>query len=132
MTLTELMQKSSVVEFEDKHTMRNTFFGADELDGETIRCKIPKLNLGEKIILNAWGSWEVHHYDDYRRRLGIYSVVSKENGENPMYTFKKEKGFSEPELAHALLSGNFASITEDTGDLRYIALDRYGRPLSLE
>ena len=130
MALTNVIQKPSVIEFEDKHTMMNPFCGEYELDGEKIRCEIPKLNLGERIVLNAWGSWEVHHYDDYRRRLGIYSVVSKEGEKNPHYVLKEEERFSEPKMVHNILSGNFAHITKNTESLKYIALDRYGRLLS--
>ncbi len=132
MTLVDVLQKTSVIEFEDKHTIRDDLSGKDEPDNETIRCEIPELNLGERIILNAWGSWEVHHFDEYRRRLGIYSVVSKGEGENVGYTFKKEKGFSDLELVHAFLSGNFASIGKDIEGKRYIALDQYGRLLEQE
>ena len=130
MTLIDVIQKPSVIKFEDKHTMRNTFSGEDELDGEEILCKIPELDLGEKVVLNAWGSWEVHHYDDYRKRLGIYSVTSKEGEENPHYILKEEKRFSEAGMVHEVLSGNFAQIAEITEGLKYITLDRYGRPLS--
>ncbi len=130
MTLIDVIQKPSVIEFEDKHAMRNTFFGEEELDGEEIRCKIPELDLGERIVLNAWGSWEVYHYDDYRRRLGIYSVTSKTGKENPHYVLTEEKRFSQHKLVHEVLSGNFAHITEDAEGLKYIALDRYGRPIS--
>jgi len=134
MTLTELMQKPSVIEFEDKYMITNPVSEKEELDEEQICCEIPELNPGERIILNAWGSWETFQEGvmDYRRRLGIYSVVSKENGENPKYTFKKEKGFSESQLVHSLLSGNFVSITKDTEGLKYIAKPRYGKPLSFK
>ena len=77
MTLTDVIKKPSVIKFEDKYMMRNIFSEKDKPDGEEIRCKIPELDLGEKIVLNAWGSWKMHHYDDYRQRLGIYSVYFK-------------------------------------------------------
>ncbi len=130
MTLTDVIQKSSVIKFEDKHMVENTFSGEDEPDEEEIRCKIPELDLGEKVVLNAWGSWEVHHHDNYRRRLGIYSVTSKEDGENPQYVLKEEERFSEYGMVHDVLSGNFAQVSEVTEGLKYIALDKYGRPLS--
>lgn len=129
MTLTDVIQVLSIIEFEDKYTMRNTFSGEDEQDREEIRCKIPELDLGEKVVLDAWGSWEVHHYDDYRRRLGVYSVTSKEGEENPHYVLKEEKRFSESGMVHDVLRGSFAQITEITEGLKYISLDRYGRPL---
>ena len=47
--------------------------------------------------------------------------TSKENEGNPHYVLKEEKRFFETRMVHDVL------ITEC---LKYIALDRYGRPLS--
>jgi len=131
MALTDIIQKPSRIEFEDKHMRRNTFSGEDELDGESIGCKIPELDSGERIILNAWGSWEVHHYNDHRKRLGIYSVSSKnDEGKFLHYTLKEEEKFSETEMVHNVLVGNFAQTAEAIKNLKYIELDIYGRALS--
>ncbi len=129
MRLNNIVQKHSVIEFEDKYMMRNPFSGENEQDKESIICQIPELDLGEKVILDAWGSWEVHHFDDYRRRLGIYSVTLKKDQENIYYTLKREKEFSEDELVHALLSGNFVKITCNTKGLKYLLLDICGNSL---
>lgn len=134
MTLTEVVQKPSVIGFEDKSMMPNSL-GILIPDREEIRHEIPELDLGERIVLNAWGSWEVHHYENYRRRLGIYLVTSKEvvtsrrGEENLHYVLKKEREFSESEIVHSVLSGNFAQVAEMTEGLKYIVLGRYGRSL---
>lgn len=117
------IEKLSVIEFEDKHIIGNPISGKSEPDGEEIRCIIPGLNIGERVILNSWGDWEVHHYKDHRRRLGIYVVVSKKDGGEPHYVLRESEIFSESGLVHALLSGNFAGITAITKGLRYIVTE---------
>ncbi len=122
--------KDSIIEFEDKHIRRNSFSGEDEPDEEKIKCEIPELDFGEKIVLNAYGLWEAHHYNEHRRRLGIYLVTSKVGEGNPRYVLREETRFSEEEIVHGVFTGNFAKLAEITKGLKYIALDKSGRPLS--
>jgi len=132
MVVTEVVNKDSIIKFEDKHTIVCPTSGMREFDGEDIMCKIPELDLGESIVLNGWGYFETFQngVDERRRRLGVYSVASKENGNRVDYVLKMEVGFSESELARKVLSGNSSPILKDIKDLKYVELDRDGRLLS--
>lgn len=116
----------SVLTFEDKHTIPNELASKDELDNETIFCEIPELRIDERLVLNAYGSFEVGKCEEYRRRLGIYRVVDRK--ESIVYTLREEERFSEGELAHLLLSGNSNQIAKETEGLKYFALDLHGNP----
>ena len=124
----------SVIKFEDKHYFpphQRPYSEELEIQPEEIRCKIPELKGGERIVLNAYGSWEVHHYEDTRRRLGVYSVISvgEENtgdGERKHYVLRENFSFEESDLAARLLSGNTNIIENRVRGLRYIHLDKKG------
>tara|TARA_Y100000034_G_scaffold25571_1_gene30135 strand:+ start:57 stop:446 length:390 start_codon:yes stop_codon:yes gene_type:complete len=123
---TKTTNKSSVIEFEDEHTIRNPITGIREYDDEEIRCNLPLLEEGENIVLNAWGSYEAHNFDEYRRRLGIYSVVLRQGNENPHYLLRLEEGFSSSDLVSKVLSSNTSQIADKIKGLKYIELDRDG------
>ncbi len=142
MELEGCVLKLSRIEFEDKGYRENIrlaegdrieYYG--EPDGECINCEIPELEIGERVVLNAWGSYESRTYVEHRRRFGIYSVVSKEdgrafNGDDLLdYVFKLEKGLSEGEIVHRALSGDFDFIQEKTAGMKYIGLNEGGRGL---
>src|SRR3989344_5004282 len=103
---TQIIEKKhfSILKFTDKHNFNpgeRPFENGDVIQPEEVVCKIPELKEGERVVLNAWGGWEVHHYEGCRRRLGVYSIETVEGGEArsgklyKRYLLREEEKFSE-------------------------------------